>query len=174
MTQQSLPNSRARLVDPPRFHGDQLLPHLTKTPWKGFSPGDWPREKPLPKCPSQRCRRAKQCIDAKDDLYCKREYLSDRDARALYATSKLAQAVKALPTEGNDIDPSIREAWAANVTSLHKENDAKLTELWKDGYLDHLYGKYQPRGAKIAPPVRRYMEEKSSFRAKKLGDTPNN
>ena len=34
------------------------------------------RQKPLPSCPSLRCRRAKACLAAHDNLYCQRTHFS--------------------------------------------------------------------------------------------------
>jgi hypothetical protein len=158
MSHHATSSTRKRFIDPPA-HADSHPPRLTKKPWNGYSIGDWPREKPLPRCPSQRCCRAKQCLDAYDGLYCKREFLSPKAIKTLYQQSQLQQRIKALLPFGQQSDPAIREAWAHEVAGLHKDNVKRLTALWKDGHLDRFYGAYRPGGVVIAPPVKRYQEQ---------------
>ena len=61
---------------------------LSPTPWHGFGRGDVKRVQPLDVCPDARCRRAKACIAAQDDLFCQRTHLSDLQRQHLEAEQR--------------------------------------------------------------------------------------
>ena len=141
-------------------------PYISDAPWSGFSALDWPREKPLPRCPAPRCRRARQCLAAHDGLYCRRTHLSAPEIEAMRRESALSKAIALVPPVFDPDDLQARLDRAAQIAELRKDHHAGMTARWKAGEFDHLYGKYAKAGRLMKPPPRLYQE----YGQKRAGD----
>ena len=129
-------------------------PYLTREPWMPFTPREKTRPLPLRVCPSAKCRRAKACIDAFDDLYCQRSHES---MAAFRARSGLT------PTP-----PPARSYSDAELELLREDAEARLLMIkaqkretimqWKAGVFDDTFGKYRAYGVWKKPPDRQYTE----------------
>jgi hypothetical protein len=123
-------------------------PYLTREPWLPFTPRERLRKAKLASCPSSKCRRAKACVDAHDDLYCQRTHL---------AAAKPSKTP--LPA---------RDYSLAELQAIRERNDMGLIEVmalkrdmiakWKAGAYDKIYGKYRAHGVWKYPPNRQYTE----------------
>jgi hypothetical protein len=126
-------------------------PYVTREPWLGFTPRERLRISPLRLCPSTKCRRAKACVDAHDDLYCQRTHQG------------VPQPHKAQPAR------SARGFTSTELAVIREKNDERLAEVaamkrlmvakWKAGAFDALYGKFRQHGVWKHPPQRQYTEE---------------
>jgi hypothetical protein len=129
-------------------------PYLTREPWLPFTPREKPRPCPLAACPSPKCRRAKACISAHDNLYCQRTHES---VAAFRARSGIG------PTP-----PRTRAYSDAELEALREDAEARLAEIkaqkretimqWKAGVFDQTFGKYRACGVWKKPPNRQYTE----------------
>ena len=130
-------------------------PYLTTTPWTLFTMRERKRAQPLLRCPSAKCRRAKACVDAHDQLYCQRTHDSVAGHRARTGFKPLVL---------DDV-----EEWSMeDVTARREQSDImlaqavakqrELTQRWKAGEFDALYGKFKPQGVWKHPPDRQYTE----------------
>mgnify|MGYP000936655860 CR=1 FL=1 len=126
-------------------------PYLTTTPWQLFTPRERKRAAVLTQCPSARCRRAKACVDAHDNIYCQRSHKSVAEARGgkRVAVKPLRLTLAAVRAKLAETDIMLADAEA---------RQALMTERWKSGEFDALYGKYNARGVLKVPPVRQYTE----------------
>jgi hypothetical protein len=128
--------------------------YLTITPWVGFTPRERKRDAPLARCPSAACRRAKACVDAHDKLYCQRSHQSLTESRA----GKILEDFPRMPK-----NPNARQVEAHRIIldlQLEEAETAKavMTQRWKAGELDALYGAFKPGGIWKYPPLRQYTE----------------
>jgi hypothetical protein len=130
-------------------------PYLTTTPWTLFTSRERKRPAALRQCPSAKCRRAKACVDAHDQLYCQRSHESIAERRARLGFAPLAA-------------PTLEDWTLDEVTARREKSDLMLaeaqarqrnmTQRWKVGEFDDLYGKYKPHGVLKHPPDRQYKE----------------
>jgi hypothetical protein len=130
-------------------------PYLTTTPWVLFTDRERKRPAPLHQCPSAKCRRAKACLDAHDQLYCQRTHESIAERQARLGLTPLAA-------------PALADWSLDEVTARREETDVMLAEAqarqremtrrWKAGEFDDLYGKYKSHGVLKHPPKRQYAE----------------
>ena len=124
-------------------------PYLTTTPWQLFTARERKRPQALAHCPSAKCQRAKACVDAHDQLYCQRshESLAEQQSRTGFTPSA----------------PALHKAWTLDqVTARREQSDLmlanaqsrrrELTQRWKAGEFDELYGKFKPHGVLKQPP----------------------
>ena len=132
---------------PPPPDPKKPLPHLSHSPWAGFTPREHKRAEALGLCPNPRCRRLKACVAAHDGLYCQRTHLS----HAAY----LAGLAKREPPPR---DLELRRLAMIDALEQNKAAHAALTARWKAGEFDHLYGKWRARGALVKPPPKQYVE----------------
>lgn len=132
-------------------------PYRTKTPWHGFTQHEFSRDKPLPRCPSPACRRAKACIAAYKELFCLRthETLTAR-RRRLHATPAVKSAAPA-PHMSHKQAQMLGHYYRLRLDEV-QERDAELTRRWKEGEFDALYGPWTPNGVMKHPPPRDYVE----------------
>jgi len=133
-------------------------PYLSREPWWGFTSHDLPREKPLARCPSPLCRRARQCRAAHDGLYCQRTHFSPPEIEKMREQSPLAKAIAAVPPVADADDLEARLDRANMIASLRKDHHAEMTARWQAGEFDHLYGKYAAKGRLMTPPPKAYRE----------------
>lgn len=131
-------------------------PYKTKTPWNGFTTHEFPRDKPLARCPSPACRRAKACIAAYKELYCLRSH-ETRTARR--------RRLRVKPGAGNEPAPRLSQTQAKMLGHYYslrldevQARDAELTRRWKEGEFDAIYGPWVPGGVLKHPPPRHYVE----------------
>jgi hypothetical protein len=138
----------------------KLKPLLTLHPWSGFGPYDKLRDQPLPVCPSPACRRAKACIRATEDSFCQRTHLTPGEIRA-----QARQVSKPIFMPKLGPKPSAKQLQVYRIMTDHLLEDievhnAQMLARWKKGELDHLYGKFSPKGIVLQPPPRAYVETK--------------
>jgi hypothetical protein len=131
-------------------------PYYSTTPWTGFTRREKKRDEALARCPSPACRRAKACQAAHEDLYCRRSHLSLKEFRA--RTEQLPRDLGQFP-----VTPTKSQMRAKRIMTdlLAAEAASKLkdmTERWKRGDLDDVYGKWTARGKLMQPPERQYTE----------------
>jgi hypothetical protein len=138
-------------------------PYRTMTPWTGFTPREKKRSKPLARCPSTTCRRAKRCVCAIDGLYCRRTHLTQKEVRA---QTKRVQGRPAAPLIHYSLPKNANfeqaEAYRMMTDILVANAEAaqeRMTAKWKRGDFDHLYGPYDPKGVLMQPPKREYVEQ---------------
>lgn len=134
---------------------------LSPAPWWGFSPHDQPRSAPLPECPSARCGRARKCLAAIDGLYCLRTHHDKFQQQWLRRHHPLARQIAAIAKVKDKRDHRAIARRAEAVMDLRRAYEAMMQKRWKAGALDHLYGKYNPKGALLKPPPRDYAGFKS-------------
>jgi hypothetical protein len=152
------------LPHPKRGRKPVYAPYLTTEPWVGYTSDDYPRETPQRICPKPRCRRAKQCIAAHDDLYCLRTHFTPKEYRQKHNLPDSAALVPRVRPSSDYLNwDSIYDALDRCDEKLDtlKEYTAEQTDRWKAGLFDHLYGPYKPRGVMKHPPPRVYVEEGS-------------
>ena len=128
-------------------------PYLTTTPWAGFTAQERKRTTPLLRCPSKACFRAKACIDAYDKLFCQRSHESLGEARA-------RKGMKPVKTSTRLMSLEEAQAKRMNIRVLLTEAEAQgraMTERWKAGEFDGVYGKYKPGGILKYPPMRIFV-----------------
>ncbi|MDE2385556.1 MAG: hypothetical protein KGO53_13155 [Alphaproteobacteria bacterium] len=121
---------------PPPQDPKHPKPHLTHTPWAGFSPREHWREEVLPLCPSPRCRRVRACVAAHDGLFCQRTHVSHEEH-----------------LDRGEGEPSFEETRGSEGNS-HEA----LTQRWKAGEFDDLYGPWRARGVLMPPPQREFAD----------------
>jgi hypothetical protein len=144
----------------------KLKPLLTLHPWSGFGPYDKRRDHPLSICPSPACRRAKACIRATEDSFCQRTHFTPVEIRAQARSQSGGQSGKTVSMPRLGAKPSAKQLAAYRIMTDHLLEDievhnAQMLARWKKGELDHLYGKYSPKGIVLQPPPRAYVESKS-------------
>jgi hypothetical protein len=136
-------------------------PYYSKQPWFGFSEGDNPRAQPLPQCKSARCRRTKMCVAAYDGLYCRRTHFAPSDTRVESERASLQKQIDRIPRIDDPYDVEWKLERIAHISDIRRAHFKKMTERWKSGAFDHLYGKYRPHGVLMTPPPRIYVEKPS-------------
>ena len=130
-------------------------PYLTTTPWTLFTLRERKRANPLHRCPSAKCRRAKACVDAHDQLYCQRSHESVACHRARTGiTLRVPDDVEEWSMEEVTARREQSDLMLAEVQAKQRE----LTQRWKAGEFDALYGKFKPQGVLKHPPDRQYTE----------------
>jgi hypothetical protein len=130
-------------------------PYLTTTPWALFTPRERKRPQPLRHCPSAKCRRAKACVDAHDQLYCQRSHESVTEYRARLGV-KPAKPANAEPWTLEHVAAKREQSDLMLAQAQDIERD--MTKRWKAGEFDRLYGKFKPQGIWKHPPERQYTE----------------
>jgi hypothetical protein len=135
------------------------LPYRSLAPWEGFTPREKKRPTPLPVCPHAGCRRAKACLKAMDDLYCQRTHLNSGEIRK----ARKARAAARKTTHRMPAKDSPRRIEALRILTDHmleeiQAKNAEMTERWKNGEFDHLYGKYNRQGVMMHPPEKVYVD----------------
>lgn len=129
-------------------------PYLTREPWLPFTPREKPRPLALKACPSSKCRRAKSCINALDNIYCQRTHESLPQFR-------IRSGYKAPPAR-------TRHFTSGELEALRESTDQRLADIaiqkremiikWKSGVFNDSFGKYKPYGVLKHPPDRQYTE----------------
>ena len=143
-------------------------PYLSQQPWAGFTKHDRARGQPLPVCPSRRCRRAKACLAAHDNLYCRRTHFPPARIRKLRADSELGRALAALPVAAYD-DLEGRKERIIHAREIRIAHYEKMAARWKAGEFDRLYGPYRLKGVLLKPPPKAYVERPANAGAKGAG-----
>jgi hypothetical protein len=133
-------------------------PFVSRRPWAGFTAHDKPRLEPLPVCPSARCRRAKACISALDNLYCRRTHHSLHEQRTIHRVSPLQRELATVPEVIDGDDLSARMERIAALAEIRRAHEADMLAQWKAGALDTLYGKHCRNGVVMTPPQKAYVE----------------
>jgi hypothetical protein len=133
----------------------KAVPYLTTTPWIPYTSGERKRAATLRLCPSARCRRAKACIDAHDEIYCQRSHESVAEARARQG---LPPPKPVKPTRYNYAQIKVKVVETEMALAQAEAQSAEMRERWKAGEFDHLYGKFKARGVLKVPPERQYTE----------------
>ena len=142
----------------PRGRTSKCKPIVSRQPWTGFTGHDMARAEPLPRCPTHRCRRAKACIAALDNLYCQRTHHSLAEQRLLHAQNPVQQELDSVPEADDHDDLNARVERIAALAQIRRAHDAHMLGLWKAGALSHLHGPFKPAGVVLKPPPRAYVE----------------
>ena len=140
-------------------------PFVSQRPWADFSARDMRREEPLARCPSPRCRRAKDCLAAVDNLYCLRTHFSLDEQKRRHRQSPLQRELDSVPAAADDGDLTARMERIAELAAICRAHDATMLAQWQAGGLDHLHGKYRRDGVVLAPPAKAYAELPAGSRA---------
>jgi hypothetical protein len=133
-------------------------PRVTHEPWSGYTRHDAPREVALPLCPAPRCRRARQCAAAHDELYCQRTHFSKPEQVKWQRNHPLRRALDAVPEVIDPTDLTERMERVAELAGIKRGYAANMTKRWKAGEFDALYGKYTARGVIKTPPPKIYVD----------------
>jgi hypothetical protein len=134
------------------------IAYFSHSPWLGFTKADKPRKQPLPRCPDPRCRRAKQCVAAHDDLYCQRTHMTIAEASRITPHAGLTEEERRIQAPVDPRNLEARRIRIVEALELGIERAREKQARWKSGEFDHLYGKYSPKGVLMKPPVRSYVE----------------
>jgi hypothetical protein len=149
---------KKRRVRSKKFPVKAAKSRVTLAPWTGYTRHDAPRDTPLGRCPSLRCRRAKLCLAAHDNLYCQRTHFSPAEQEVRQRLDPLRLELDGvLPV----VDRSSLSEQAERITALaaiRRAHAARMTARWKAGEFDGLYGKYTAKGVALAPPPKLYVE----------------
>ena len=128
-----------------------------------------PRQKPLPACPSLRCRRAKACLAAHDNLYCQRTHFSPAVAEKWLRRDPRRRELDAVPPVMDPDSLSERMERINELAAIEGRKPPKMTARWKAGEFDALYGPYGARGVLLRPPPKTYVEGPAKAGAKGAG-----
>jgi hypothetical protein len=128
-------------------------PYLTTTPWQLFTLRERKRPQTLAHCPSAKCKRAKACVDAHDQLYCQRSHESIAEQRA--RTGFTPQATAPFKEWALD-EVTARREQSDLMLAEAQSKQRELTKRWKAGEFDALYGKFKPHGVLKQPPPRNF------------------
>ena len=134
-------------------------PWLSTAPWWGFSAHDIPRSEPLPRCPSERCCRVRQCISAIDNLYCLRTHHTLPEQRWLMKRHPLSRETAKVPPVKNRKDALAVAHRTQRIMEIRLAFNTRMTTRWKAGEFDHLYGPYKAKGVLMVPPEKGWVEE---------------
>jgi hypothetical protein len=143
-----------------------LAPHMSQTPWTGFTPHDCPRDNSLPACPSRHCHRAKACLAAHDGLYCRRTHFSPAEQKKWQRRDPLRRELDAVLPAVDPHDFSQRMERIGELAAIRRAHAARMTARWKAGEFDHLYGPYSAKGVLMRAPPKVYVEGREKVRAK--------
>ena len=141
-------------LPPPRA----LRPRVSLEPWMGFTCHDCPREIPLPSCPSPHCRRAKACLAAHDNLYCRRTHFSPDEQKKWNSRDPYQRELDRVPPVIDPDDLTERMERINLLAAIQRAQEAEMTGRWKAGEFDLLYGPYRPKGVLLKPPPKIYVE----------------
>ena len=133
-------------------------PRVSHEPWLGFTRHDCPRGIPLPVCPSPRCRRAKACVASHDGLYCRRTHFSVAEQKKWERRDRYTRELEAVPESPANAGFVERAERLVSIYAIQLEHAIHMTERWKAGEFDHLYGPYRPKGVLMQPPPKVYVE----------------
>ena len=133
-------------------------PRHSKSPWWGFSKHDIARTEPLASCPSARCCRARQCLAAIDGLYCLRTHHNRFEQQWLRKLHPLTRRFAEVPKVKDKRDHMALARRSEKIMEIRNAFEREMTERWKSGGLDTLYGKWSPKGALLNPPKREFED----------------
>ena len=133
-------------------------PRVSLEPWAGFTRHDCPRDNPLPSCPSPHCRRAKACLAACDNLYCQRTHFSPAEQKKWNSRDPFQRELDRVPPVMDPDDLTERMERINQLAAIQRAHTAEMTERWKAGEFDQLYGPYRSRGVVLKPPPKIYVE----------------
>jgi hypothetical protein len=150
--------SKKRRVRNKNFVAKAALPRVTHEPWSGYTRHDGPREAALACCPSRRCRRAKLCIEAHDNLYCQRTHYSPAEQEMRQRSDPVQRELDSVPPVMDPTSLTERMERIADLASIRRAHTARMTKRWKAGEFDGLYGKYTAKGVVLQPPPKIYVE----------------
>ncbi len=137
---------------------DAPRPRVSLEPWKGFTAHDFQRNVPLPVCPSPRCRRAKACLAAHDNLYCQRTHFPPALKKKWQRRDPRQRELDAVPPVMDPDSLSERMERINELAAIQRAQFARMTARWKAGEFDQLYGPYAAKGALLKPPPKAYVE----------------
>ncbi len=143
-------------INMPSFRAPR--PRVSHQPWEGFTRHDCPRDNPLPSCPSLHCRRAKACFAAHDNLYCRRTHFSPAEQKKWNSRDPRQRELDAVPEAEEPYPLSKRLKRLVEFATIQLEHSMEMTERWKAGEFDQLYGPYRPKGVLLKPPPKIYVE----------------
>jgi hypothetical protein len=146
-----------------------LRPYLSRQPWAGFTKHDLPRQQPLPVCPSPRCRRAKDCLAAHDNLYCQRTHFPPALKRRWLRRDPRQRELDAVPPVMDPHSLTERMERINELAAIQRAQAARMTARWKAGEFDQLYGPYRAKGVLLEPPPKVYVERPAKRGAKGAG-----
>jgi hypothetical protein len=149
---------KKRRVRSKRFPEKAAKPRVTLAPWTGYTRHDAPRDTPLASCPSLRCRRAKLCLAAHDNLYCQRTHFSPAEQEVRQRLDPLRLELDQVPPVMDPKSFTERVERISNLAAIRRAHAAAMTKRWKAGEFDGIYGKYSAKGVVLAPPPRLYVE----------------
>ena len=143
---------RTRINTPPRWK-----PY----PWARFSTDEFPREKPLLVCPSQKCRRAKACLNAHKGLYCRRTHFASAEGKRRMPKSEVEKHIAGLTSPPLGAGLELRMEFVTEISKLRAAESREKMKLWRAGAFDEAYGRYHTRGVMQLPPPKVYVEDMS-------------
>jgi hypothetical protein len=127
-------------------------------PWSRYSRDEFPRENPLPRCPSAKCRRAKSCVAAHKDLYCQRTHFSTKEGKARVAKSTMEKEIEKLTQPPPHAALQFHMDYMKEVSDLQKMEERERMKLWRAGALPSSFGRYRTTGVMKLPPPKEYVE----------------
>ncbi len=155
-----------------RGRARDAAPFVSLRPWAGFTAHQSPRALPLPVCPSPRCRRARACIAALDDLYCQRTHHGLDELRRQRLNSPLQRELDSVLPVLDETDLSERMERIAALAEIRRAYVARMLALWKAGGLGPGFHKFRSAGVIMRPPLKTYAESASKPPQKRGGQAP--
>ena len=134
-------------------------PRWKPFPWSGFTADDLPREKPLPLCPSMKCRRARVCHDAYQGLYCRRTHFSRSEGKQRMVRTEMEKHIASLPRPPENAPLDLRMEFIKEITDLRRMAEREKIQQWRAGAWKDKYGPYRASGFMKSPPPKTYTEE---------------
>ena len=109
-------------------------------------------------CPSPACRRAKACLACHDNLYCQRTHFSPPEQAKHQRRDPLRLELDSVMPVMDPTSLSERIERIAELAAIRRAHTARMTERWRAGEFDGLYGKYVAKGVVLTPPPNVYVE----------------
>jgi hypothetical protein len=134
-------------------------PRWKPYPWARFSRDEFPRAKPLPVCPSQKCRRAKACLSAHKGLYCRRTHFASAEGKLRMPKSDIETHIASLSPPPLGAGLELRIEFIKEIAKLRAAESREKMKLWRAGAFDEAYGRYHTRGVMKPPPPQVYVED---------------
>jgi hypothetical protein len=153
MTSNTPPRIPHKLVTP------KGAPSWRPYPWSRYAKDEHPRQTPLPRCPSAKCRRAKACLDAHRGLFCQRTHFTHAEGLIRTPQSETAIYIHSLQSPPKGTPSEIRLEFIREMQGLWKDYNTEKMRMWRSGAFVDIYGKYRPGGVLKTPPPRIYEEK---------------
>jgi hypothetical protein len=134
-------------------------PRWKPYPWSRFSADEFPRDKPISRCPDTKCVRAKACLAAHKGLFCQRTHFARTEGERRVAKSDMEKYIESLPSPPANAALEARMDHIKEVSDLRAMETREKVKLWRAGAFGKTYGSYRSGGLMKSPPPRHYVEE---------------